>query len=117
MVGGAVRQLLAAMKIRTARALVAGPMPSLILGGTLALAGFGAVALNGSSPSQAGQGTSVTAGVPNDAYARDCRQDPDGDGHLRCVVPQSDMAAFAGGNCSQDSSSPNQICYIDQDGR
>jgi hypothetical protein len=77
------KALVAGMQKLTVRCFLKGPGPSLMIAGTLALAGFGAAALN--SPASASvQPDRATFAPSNLPSAYGCFNDPDGDGTIKC---------------------------------
>lgn len=93
--------LLAGMQKQMVRFFLKGPGPSLVLGGTLALAGR-AAALNSPAGASTGLDHSFVAPstLPSD-YG--CFNDPDGDGTIKCAgsVTISKLPA-AWGTCRPD---------------
>jgi hypothetical protein len=78
-----VKRLLKGVETRTLVWLAKSRMSSLVIVGTLAVAGFSTAALGGqsSTPAQHMQ-PHTSATLPLSAYG--CYNDPDGDGHIFC---------------------------------
>ena len=98
----AVKRLLKGVETRTLVWLARSRMSSLVIVGTLAVAGFAAAALGGqsSTPAQRMQ-PNTSASLPLSAYG--CYNDPDGDGHIFCdgSTPISQLPASYG-KCHAD---------------
>ncbi len=79
----AQQALIAELQKHMVRFFLKGPGSSLMLAGTLALAGLGAAALNGpaAAPVQQEQRVIAPSSLPS-AYG--CFSDPDGDGTIKC---------------------------------
>ena len=78
------KALVAGMKKLTVRYFLKGPGSSLMIAGTLALTGLGAVALN--SPAGASvQPDRSTGALSNLPSSYGCFNDPDGDGTIKCA--------------------------------
>jgi hypothetical protein len=78
-----VRKALATgMQHLTVRCLLKGPGPSLMLAGSLTLAGLGAAVLN--SPAGAAMPNRTTAAPSNLPSSYGCFNDLDGDGTIKC---------------------------------
>jgi hypothetical protein len=96
------KALVAGMQKLTVRCFLKGPGSSLMIAGTLALAGLGAAALNSPAGAsvQLDRGTVAPSNLPS-AYG--CFNDPDGDGTIKCgsSVLISKLPA-AWGNCRAD---------------
>ena len=77
------KALVAGIQKLTVRFLLKGPGSSVLLAGTLALAGLGAAALT--RPAGASVPLDHPAGAPsNPPSAYGCFNDPDGDGTIKC---------------------------------
>lgn len=93
---------LAGMKKLTVRCFLKGPGPSVLIAGTLALAGIGATALT--RPAGASVPLDRPAGASSSLpSAYGCFNDPDGDGTIKCdsSVPIAKLPA-AWGQCRVD---------------
>jgi hypothetical protein len=96
------KALMDGMQKLMVRFLIKGPGSSLMIAGSLALAGVGAVALNSSSgaPIQQSQSTIAPSTEPS-AYG--CFNDRDGDGTIKCASSvQISTLPAAWGSCQAD---------------
>jgi hypothetical protein len=96
------KPLIDGLQKHTVRFFLKGPGSSVLLAGTLALAGLSAAALSrpGGGPEQQDYRTVLTTTLPS-SYG--CFNDPDGDGTIKCdsTVPLSSLPA-AWGTCQPD---------------
>jgi hypothetical protein len=90
-------------KLRLARFLATRLATPLILTGTLALAGLGAVATNPVTAHQSPTPVVETTQTPTYPNAS-CYSDPDGDGSTVCHIPASQVGNY-----------PNAYCHLDWD--
>jgi hypothetical protein len=104
-----VTSLVANIGTRVARLLVTGPTPSLIVAGTLACAGFGAVILNGApSADSSSQGRAPVVHFP--VY---CGADTDGDGNTMCVGTLRQLSAYESQGCQPfQPFGSDYVCYF-----
>ncbi|MDB5074638.1 MAG: hypothetical protein JWO42_817 [Chloroflexi bacterium] len=102
---GSSKKLVDRLGINLARVLAMRAATPVILSGTLAVAAFGAAALNPASLHQASHAAVRTPLLVLDAPRTFCEPDPDGDGHTICHV-----------TASQVSIVPNLGCFADPDG-
>lgn len=93
----------AGMQKFTVRCLLKGPGPSVLIAGTLALAGFGAAGLTGPAGASAppAQPAGASSMLPS---SFGCFNDPDGDGTIKCDSSVSIASLPAAwGQCSANA--------------
>ncbi len=106
------------LKLHVASALVTRSATPLILVGTLAVASFGAAALNPATAQHIQSPVVQTPGLLLDSPHTFCYADPDGDGHTICHILASQVSTIPNLGCSADPDGDGTfICYYGTDPR
>ena len=109
---GTGKRLVDYLEMHVARVLVTRHATPLILAGTMAVAGFGAAAMNSTKVHQAPSPLVQTPALILNSPHTFCYPDPDGNGHTVCHILASQVSTVPNLGCSADPDGDGTfICY------